>query len=216
MKILIVEDQNELREGLVKLLRHSEYVTDTASNGEEGLYKALNWSYDAIVLDWMMPIMSGPEMLKKLRVQKNTPVIMLTAKGDVKDQVTGLNVGADDYLSKPFDVKELLARIRTVIRRSQSNQQHIFEVGNVILDADKRELTIDGKDAQITSKEFALAELLISKKGECVTRDDIYERLFDDSTENASNVVDVYICNLRNKLGKDFIRTKRGYGYIVD
>ena len=216
MKVLVVEDQDDLREVVVETLREESFAVDESADGEEGLYKALNWDYDIVVLDVMMPVMNGWEVLDGLRREKQTPVLMLTALDQVRDKVKGLNHGADDYLVKPFDLTELVARVRAVIRRKGGDHRPEVTVGKVTINTTSKILRVGDKKVEVTAREFAMAELLIKHRDEVVTRDFLYDHLFDENDESMSNMLDVYVYKLRQKFGKNFIKTRRGQGYIVE
>lgn len=216
MRILVVEDQDDLREVVGETLREESFAVDESPDGEEGLYKALNWDYDLIVLDVMMPVMDGWEVLEKLRKEKQTPVLMLTALDQVRDKVKGLNHGADDYLAKPFDLAELVARVRAVIRRNGGEHRPEVSVGRVTINTTSKTLRYDDRPVEVTAREYAMAELMIQHRGEVISRDFLYEHLFDENDESMSNMLDVYVYKLRQKFGKDFIKTRRGQGYQVD
>ena len=215
MRVLVVEDQDDLREVVVETLREESFAVDESADGEEGLYKALNWDYDIVVLDVMMPVMDGWEVLEKLRREKQTPVLMLTALDQVRDKVKGLNHGADDYLAKPFDLTELVARVRAVMRRKGGDHRPEVTVGNVTINTTAKTLRLGDKKVEVTAREFAMAELMIKHRDEVVTRDFLYDHLFDENDESMSNMLDVYVYKLRQKFGKNFIKTRRGQGYIV-
>lgn len=216
MRVLVVEDQDDLREVVAETLREESFAVDESADGEEGLYKALNWDYDLVVLDVMMPILDGWEVLEKLRKEKQTPVLMLTALDQVRDKVKGLNHGADDYLAKPFDLAELVARVRAVIRRNGGEHRPEVSVGRVTINTTSKTLKFDDKDVEVTAREYAMAELMIQHRGEVVSRDFLYDHLFDENDESMSNMLDVYVYKLRQKFGKNFIKTRRGQGYLVD
>jgi len=164
MRLLVVEDQDDLREVVAEMLREESFAVDESADGEEGLYKALNWDYDLIILDVMMPILNGWEVLDKLRQKKQTPVLMLTALDQVQDKVKGLNHGADDYLAKPFDLIELVARVRAVIRRNGGEHRPQITVGNVTINSTAKTLSIKNKEIEITAREYAMAELMIQHR----------------------------------------------------
>lgn len=216
MRILVVEDEPDLLRGLVQVLREDGYAVDEADDGREGLYKAQVYDYDAIVLDWMLPQLSGLELLQQLRKKKTTPVLLLTARDAVDDRVKGLDSGADDYLVKPFELAELKARLRSLIRRSAGQPSPLISAGEITVDTAAHKVTRASQPVELTAREYRLVELLTTNLGRVVTRSLIYERLFDENHDSLSNIVDVYISRLRSKLGKDFITTRRGEGYIVD
>ena len=215
MRLLIVEDEPDLLRALSRALREDGYAVDTAEDGEAGCYKALEYDYDAIVLDWMLPVMSGVEVLHALRVKKQTPVIMLTARGAVVDCITGINAGADDYLAKPFDINELRARLRALIRRSVGQARDQIVIGPVAVNTRGKSVTLAGKAVALTAREFALVEYLAQQRGKVVSRTELYEHLFDENEDSLSNLLDVRVSLVRKKLGADFIQTRRGQGYCI-
>jgi DNA-binding response OmpR family regulator len=215
MRLLIVEDEAALRHSLVKLFREEGYAVDAAANGVEGLQKAKDFEYDAIVLDFMMPGMDGREVLRRLRHVKRTPVMMLTARNSVEDRVVGLDLGADDYLAKPFVQQELLARLRALVRRNHSTGSVTIALGDVVVDTVARRVTKAGKAETLTGREYALLEYLAHRRGAVVTRAELYEHLFDENEDTLSNLLEVHVCNLRRKLGNGLIHTRRGMGYEI-
>jgi len=216
MRVLAVEDEPDLLGSLIKALREDGYAVDGAPDGEEGLYKAETYDYDAIVLDIMLPGIDGWELLRRLRKTKKTPVLMLTARDAVRDRVRGLDTGADDYLVKPFELAELLARLRALIRRSASQAQARLEIGDVVIDTAARTVTRNGEAVMLTAREYALVEFVALHRGKVVTRTTLYEHLFDETDDTLSNLLDVHVSNIRKKLGHDFITTRRGHGYSVE
>ena len=215
MRLLIVEDEAALRNSLVKLFREEGYAVDAAADGVEGLQKANDFEYDAIVLDFMMPKMDGREVLRRLRHAKRTPVLMLTARNSVEDRVVGLDLGADDYLAKPFVQQELLARLRALVRRNHSSGSVTIALGDVVVDTVARRVTKAGKAETLTGREYALLEYLAHRRGAVVTRAELYEHLFDENEDTLSNLLEVHVCNLRRKLGNGLIHTRRGMGYEI-
>jgi len=216
MRLLIVEDEVDLLTSLAKAMREEGYAVDTAPDGEEGLYKAENSDYDAIVLDVMLPKVDGWGVLQKLRKTRKTPVLMLTARDQTRDRVRGLDTGADDYLVKPFDLSELIARLRAIIRRSAGQTRNVIELGSIEIDTAARTVTADGKQVVLTPREYALVEFLALHRGEVVTRTTLYEHLFDEDDSTLSNLLDVHVSNVRKKLGAEFITTRRGHGYSIE
>ncbi|HYV26331.1 MAG TPA: response regulator transcription factor [Candidatus Eisenbacteria bacterium] len=216
MRILVVEDEPDLLRGLAQALREEGYAVDTAPDGEEGLYKAQSWEYDALVLDIMLPKLDGWEVLKRLRQTKKTPVLMLTARDQSRDRVRGLDTGADDYVVKPFDLPELFARLRALIRRSAGETQNSIKLGDVIIDTAARKITHRGEPVTLTAREYVLVEYLALHRGKLVTRTALYEHLFDEDDSSLSNLLDVHVSNIRKKLGHDFIVTRRGHGYCIE
>lgn len=215
MRLLIIEDDPVLQRSLAAALREENYAVDTASDGEEGLEKARHGTYDVVVLDVMMPRLDGWEVLNRLRPECRTPVLMLTARDAVTDRVKGLDSGADDYLSKPFDIEELLARLRALIRRAAGQPNGVLEIGELAVDTAAREVSIAGKSVALTAREYALLEYLALHRGEVVTRSTLYEHLFDEEDSTLSNLLDVHVSNLRKKLGHEVITTRRGHGYCI-
>jgi two-component system OmpR family response regulator len=216
MRILVVEDELDLQRGLVRALRDEGYAVDAADNGEDGLFNAENTDYDAIILDVMMPRMDGWEVLKRLRKTKRTPVLMLTARDQSRDRVKGLDTGADDYVVKPFDLPELFARLRAIIRRSANKTTNKIELGSVVVDTAARIVSHGGKAVELTAREYSLVEFLALHRGAVVTRTTLYEHLFDEDDTTLSNLLDVHVSNIRKKLGAEFITTRRGHGYCIE
>lgn len=216
MRILVVEDEVDLLTGLAKALREEGYAVDTSGDGEEGLYKAESWEYDAIILDIMLPKLDGWEILKRLRKSKKTPVLLLTARDASRDRVRGLDTGADDYLVKPFDLAELLARLRALIRRSANQSRSQLEIGDVTIDTAARTVAHKGRPLTLTAREYSLVEFLALHRGEVVPRTTLYEHLFDEDDSSLSNLLDVHVSNIRKKIGPDFITTRRGHGYCIE
>jgi two-component system, OmpR family, response regulator len=216
MRILIVEDEPDLLRGLARALREEGYAVDTADNGADGLFNAESVDYDAIVLDVMLPQMDGWEVLARLRQKKQTPVLMLTARDQSRDRVKGLDTGADDYVVKPFDLPELLARLRALIRRTTRQTTSCVEIGEVVLDTASRRVARAGVPVELTAREYGLVEFLALHRGEVVTRTQLYEHLFDENDSTMSNLLDVHVSNIRKKLGAAFIVTRRGHGYCIE
>ncbi len=215
MRALVIEDEAHLRKTIVATLREEGFAADHCEDGEEGLYKALNWDYDVILLDVMLPKMSGWQVLEAIRAEKETPILMLTARDGIQDRVRGLNQGADDYLPKPFDLLEMVARARAIARRSFGRGNPVLTLNNIEVNTASRTITKDGELIELTAREYAIVELFALKKDEVVTREYLYEHLFDENEDSLSNMLDVYIYKLRQKFGKNFITTLRGQGYVV-
>lgn len=216
MRILVVEDEPRLLHNLTKALREEGYAVDAAANGADGLFKAETYDYDTIVLDVMMPQLDGWQLLEKLRPQKKTPVLMLTARDAAKDRVRGLDGGADDYLVKPFDLDELLARVRALIRRAAGQPHSNLELGDIVIDTRARTVIRANQPVTLTAREYAILEYLALHRGKVVTRSDLYEHLFDESDDTLSNLLDVHIFSIRKKLGAELIATRRGQGYCIE
>ena len=216
MRLLVVEDEVDLLESLAQALREGGYAVDTADNGDDGYFKAKTWDYDAILLDWMLPKLNGIELLRRLRRDKKTPVLLLTAKDAVSDRVAGLDQGADDFLVKPFNLSELLARVRALIRRSTGNASNLIVIGSIEINLASKTVMESGNAVELTAREYAMLELLAVHAGKLVSRTMIYNHIFDEQDDTLSNLVDVHISHLRKKLGRDLIETRRGQGYILN
>jgi two-component system OmpR family response regulator len=216
MRLLVIEDDPLLLHSLSEGLREELYAVDTAADGDEGLAKARETDYDCIVLDGMLPGIDGWELLARLRREKTTPVLMLTARDAVPDRIRGLDAGADDYLTKPFDFEELLARLRALIRRSSGLGTSSLEIGGVEIDTALRQVRSAGEVVSLTPREYGLVEYLALHRGSVVSRTELYEHLFDESDDTLSNLLDVHVSNVRKKLGAGFISTRRGHGYCIE
>ncbi len=215
MRLLVIEDEPDLLAAVCQALREEGYAVDAAADGEEGLFKAESWDYDAIVLDLMLPKLDGWQVLTALRKTRRTPVLILTARDAVPDRVRGLDQGADDYLIKPFSLQELLARLRALTRRAAGQARSQIAIGEFTLDSLARTVHRGDELIPLTAREFALFELFARHPGEVVTRTQIYEHLFDENDDSLSNLIDVHVSNLRRKLGKETIMTRRGQGYLL-
>jgi DNA-binding response OmpR family regulator len=220
MRILIVEDQQRLRNWLQKGLKEAGFVVDATGDGKEGLWYAKSNPYDVILLDLMLPGLDGLSVLRKLReAGRENHVLILTAKDTVPDRVKGLDLGADDYLVKPFAFEELLARIRALVRRAYGKHSPVIEIGNLRIDTAKQRVWRGRQEIELRAMEYKLLEYLARRAGETVSRTDIWEHLYDFASEATSNVVDVYIGSLRRKLdrpgAKSVIQTRRGLGYVL-
>ena len=216
MRVLVVEDEPDLLGSLSKALREDGYAVDGAADGEDGLYKAEEMEYDAILLDVMLPGIDGWELLRRLRKKKKTPVLMLTARDAVRDRVRGLDTGADDYMVKPFELDELLARLRALIRRSVSQAEPRLQIGAISIDTAARSVTRRGQPVTLTAREYSLLEFLALHRGKLVTRTTLYEHLMDENDDTLSNLLDVHVSNIRKKLGHEVIATRRGQGYCIE
>ena len=215
MRILIVEDERDLLQSIGVVLRDEGYAVDTAADGELGLYHALNYDYDAIVLDVMLPKLNGWELLDRLRLKKSTPVLMLTARDQLRDRIRGLDTGADDYVVKPFEFEELTARLRAIIRRNAGESNNILEVGGVRIDTALRLVSQQGQAVELTSREYRVLEFLALHRGKVISRDQLFVHLADATEDTGSNLLDVHVFNIRKKLGADLITTRRGHGYCI-
>ena len=220
MKILVVEDERDLNRIITKHLKKNNYSVDSCFDGQEALDFISYSEYDLIITDIMMPNVDGYEFIDKLRANKNnTPVIMLTAKDTLEDKIVGLDSGADDYIVKPFEFDELLARIRVLMRRNYGLATNIIQIEEVTLDLAKKQVTKSGEIIDLTGKEYEVLEYLMKNKGSILSRDQILNHVWDYEYVGASNIVDVIIKNIRKKLdrgeGNTIIYTKRGLGYFV-
>ena len=217
MRILVVEDEPDLADTLQKALREESFAVDLAIDGEEGLFKITDVPYDAAILDVMLPRMDGWLLLQNARNRGvRTPVLMLTARDLIEDRVRGLNLGADDYLVKPFALAELVARVHAIIRRAYGSAVPRLVLGDVVIDTAAKRVQRNGVAVDLTSREYAVFEILARSRGRLVTRAQLTEHLYDEDVDIASNVVDVHIAALRRKLGPELIRTRRGEGYIIE
>jgi len=219
MRILIVEDERRLAANIATLLREqASFAVDISNDGEDGRHMAMTNPYDLLILDLMLPKIDGLTVLKSLRAAKvRTPVLVLTARDDTGEVVRALDIGCDDYMTKPFEMAELLARCRALIRRSHGQSEALLKVGALAINTASRQVTIGGKNVALHAMEYRLLEYLALRAGEIVSKSDILERLYDFDSENFSNVVEVYISTLRRKLdpgpGYKLIHTVRGQGY---
>lgn len=217
MRALIVEDDAALAGTLRKALQEEHFAIDVAPDGDEALHLALSIAYDAIVLDLMLPGIDGWGVLERLRTSgSRTPVLVLTARDSVADRVRGLNLGADDYLGKPFELAELVARLRAMARRATGDPAPLLTLGPITIDTASQRVRRDNQLVELTAREYTILELLVRRRGTLVSRTAICEHLYAEDDEVFSNVVDVHIAALRRKLGRDLIETRRGHGYIVD
>jgi two-component system, OmpR family, response regulator len=215
MRILVIEDDFLLCSSLVATLRDENFAVDFARDGGEGLIKARDEIYDAIILDVLMPILDGWQVLDRLRPQVKTPILMLTSLDTVPDRIKGLNKGADDYLVKPFDSDELLARLNALIRRTSGLTHPVIEIEKIRIDTALRTITVEGEIAFLTAREYSLVEYLALNRGTVISRARLYERLFDENDDTLSNLLDVHVSNIRKKLGNRLIQTRRGHGYVI-
>jgi two-component system OmpR family response regulator len=217
MRLLVVEDEPDLARALRRALEEEDFAVDVAADGEDALFRATEAPYDAVLLDLMIPIVDGWTVLRRMReAGVRTPVLILTARDAVDDRVRGLNLGADDYLTKPFALTELLARVRALIRRASVDPVPTVAIGDITIDTVARRVSRQGTTVDLTAREYAILELLVRRRGALVTRAMICEHIYDEDTDVLSNVVDVHIAALRRKLGPDVIRTRRGQGYAIE
>ena len=220
MRILIVEDDRQLNNIIAKHLREAGYAVDCCFDGEDGLYYMESVEYDCVILDWMLPKKDGLSVLRTYRGHsRGAPVLMLTARDTVTDRVSGLDAGADDYLIKPFDFDELLARVRAMLRRRGELRQNVLSLADLRMDTAAHTVTRAGRRIALTSREYALLEYLLRNQGIIQTRSQISDHVWNYDFEYDSNVVDVYVRYLRNKIDRGFdpplIHTIRGFGYVM-
>ena len=220
MRLLIIEDEKKVASFIKKGLEEETYVVDVAYDGEEGLLLAQQGEYDLIILDLMLPVMDGLEVLSRLRAEKNdVPIILLTAKDSVEEKVTGLNKGADDYLTKPFAFSELMARIRVLLRRGKAEMKTDLQIDNLTLDLVSHKVKRNGEEIELTGKEYSLLEYFLRNQGKVLTRTMIAEHVWDYNFDTFTNVIDVYVNHLRKKIDKNYpkklLHTLRGVGYIM-
>jgi DNA-binding response OmpR family regulator len=218
VRILLVEDETRVASFIARGLREQSYAVDIAPDGAAALYQAAINHYDFVILDVMLPVQDGFSVCRELRAnQFRSPILMLTARDAVDDRVGGLDAGADDYLVKPFDFKELLARLRALSRRSTPPRPAIQRVADLVIDSASHAVTRAGRPVNLTAKEYALLEFMVLHQDRVVSRDDIGQHVWDDAFDPFSNIIDVYIKRLRAKLAGDppLIHTRRGEGYIL-
>ncbi|HEV8428258.1 MAG TPA: response regulator transcription factor [Pyrinomonadaceae bacterium] len=221
MRILVVEDEPRMANVIAKGLREQSYAVDVAPDGDAGLYQSAINDYDVIVLDVLLPQRDGYEVCRALRKRGNTtPVLMLTARAAIDDRITGFDAGADDYLTKPFSFRELLARIRALLRRDSQLRPDVLEIGDLVVDAVSHRVSRANRYVQLTAKEYALLEYLARRAGELVSRADIAAHVWDDAFDPFSNAIEVYINRLRKKIDGQYanklLHTRRGEGYVLE
>ena len=218
-KILIIEDESSISDFVKLELEYEGYQVSIKEDGREGLKEALENDYDLIILDIMLPSMNGFEICRRLKREKNTPIIMLSAKDSVTDKVNGLQIGADDYIPKPFAIEELLARINAIFRRVDSLDNHIVKFKDLVINRNSRTVSRNDKEINLTTKEYELLMILIDNKAKVVTRDELLEKIWGYEYEPETNVTDVYVRYLRSKLNnenkEEYIQTIRSVGYIM-
>ncbi|HUC95103.1 MAG TPA: response regulator transcription factor [Candidatus Saccharimonadales bacterium] len=217
MKILVVEDEHKIANSIKRGFEQETWATDVAYDGEDGYDMASSEDYDVIVLDLMLPKMDGMEICKKLRAEENhTPILMLTARGELADKVGGLNSGADDYLVKPFAFEELLARVKALARRPRVSNSEELKTSDLTLNTNTFDVKKGGKSIELSRKEFALLEYLMRNAGKVVSKENIIAHVWDYESDILPNTVEVFIGYLRDKIGGDVIKTVRGFGYKIE
>jgi DNA-binding response OmpR family regulator len=218
MKLLIIEDEKQVADNLKEGLEQNRYSVDVAYNGKDGYCLTQEYEYDIIILDLMLPDIDGEDLCRKLRNDKNQSfILMLTAKKQLNNIIKGLDCGADDYLTKPFEFSELLARIRALLRRSSKHKKNILSASDISMDIEKEKVSISGSEVQLTKKEYMILEYLLRNKGQLISRNQILEHAWDRNVDIFTNIVDTHIKNLRKKLGKSgkLIKTVYGSGYRI-
>ena len=216
MRILVIEDDRDLNAQLCQALKDAGYVVDTAFDGEEGHFLGDTEPYDAVILDIGLPQKDGLSVLEQWRRDgRSMPVLLLTARDRWSDKVQGIDVGADDYVSKPFHIEEVLARIRALVRRAAGHASNTLSSGPVMLDLKASRVTVDGTPVKLTSHEYKVLEYLMHHPGKVVSRTELTEHLYDQDFDRDSNTIEVFVGRLRKKLGVDLIETVRGMGYRI-
>ncbi len=220
MRVLVVEDQERINSFICKGLKEQGFVVDTTDNGDDGYALAITEPYDAIVLDIMLPGRDGLSILKNLRKKDNAvPVILLTARAELDERIEGLNLGADDYLTKPFYIEELIARLHTVVRRASGEPSHLLKADDLIMDLVQHSVRRGGEEIHLSMREFSLLEFLMRSPGRVLSRMQICEHVWNYNFDPDTNLVDVYIQRIRKKIDKDFdsklVETVRGVGYRI-
>lgn len=214
MKILLVEDNREISKNIKRYMELDSWTVETAFDGQTGLDMALENDYDIVLLDGMLPVLDGFEVCKKIQENKHTPIIMITARDELSDKIVGLESGADDYLVKPFDLKELETRMFAILRRAKKEVFKDIVYKDIVINLQKRRIQKDGETVHIPLKEFLILEYLVMNEGVAVSRSDIIEHIWGGESLFESDKLDVYISNLRKKLSPDIIQTIKGYGYV--
>ena len=213
--ILVIEDEPDLLANLCASLRDENYEVEGVNCGKSGFNRAVAHCFDLIILDMMLPELSGLDLLKELRKHKNTPVILLTAIDDIENKMECFNLEADDYITKPFHLKELKARIANTLKKYREQRPYSIHLNDITIDTLKRSVSKNGAAIPITHREYTIIEYLALHRGKVVNRDILHDLFFDDAEDTLSNVLDVNISTLRKKLGKGLIQTKRGIGYFI-
>ena len=215
MRLLLIEDDDDLGEAIAEALKSEGYQVQWERHGGEGLFRALEWDWDAVVLDWLLPGEDGMAVLRQLRQAKSTPVLMLTALNTVQHRLEGFDNGADDYLGKPFDLSELLARVRALLRRAYRLDGDVIRCGELELQTSGGRVFRGSREIRLSGAEYRALEHLMLRKGRVVSRHRLEELLDDDLGDVLANTLDVHMHRLRSKIGADVIQTRRGLGYLV-
>jgi two-component system, cell cycle response regulator CtrA len=220
MRVLLIEDDSSAAKSIELMLKSEGYIVDITDQGEDGLEIGKLYDYDIIILDLMLPDMDGYEVLKRLRAGKiNTPILILSGLSELDNKIKGLGIGADDYLTKPFDKRELMARIQAIVRRSQGHSQSTIATGRITVNLDSRTVDVEGKPLHLTGKEYGIIELLSLRKGTTLTKEMFLNHLYGGMDEPEVKIIDVFICKLRKKIeqmtGENYIETVWGRGYVL-
>lgn len=220
MRVLLIEDDSSAAKGIELMLKSEGYIVDITDQGQDGLEIGKLYDYDIIILDLMLPDMDGYEVLKRLRAGKvNTPILILSGLSEMDNKIKGLGIGADDYLTKPFDKRELVARIQAIVRRSQGHAQSTIATGKLVVNLDSRTVDVDSKPLHLTGKEYGIIELLSLRKGTTLTKEMFLNHLYGGMDEPEVKIIDVFICKLRKKIeqmtGENYIETVWGRGYVL-
>lgn len=221
MRVLLIEDDSSTAKSIELMLKSEGYVIDVTDLGEDGIDLSKVYDYDIIVLDLMLPDMDGYDVLKQMRESKiETPILILSGLGEMENKIKGLGYGADDYLTKPFDKRELIARIQAIVRRSQGHAQSTIEVGKITINLDSRTVDVDGDTVHLTGKEYGILELMALRKGTTLTKEAFLNHLYGGMDEPELKIIDVFICKLRKKLedatgGDNYVETVWGRGYVL-
>ncbi|MGB1076841.1 MAG: response regulator transcription factor CtrA, partial [Bdellovibrionales bacterium] len=221
MRVLLIEDDSSTAKSIELMLKSEGYVIDVTDLGEDGLDLSKVYDYDIIVLDLMLPDMDGYDVLKQMRDSKiETPILILSGLGEMENKIKGLGYGADDYLTKPFDKRELIARIQAIVRRSQGHSQSTIQVGKININLDSRTVDVEGETVHLTGKEYGILELMALRKGTTLTKEAFLNHLYGGMDEPELKIIDVFICKLRKKLedatgGDNYVETVWGRGYVL-
>ncbi len=217
MRILLIEDEDDIARRIERALQRSGYIIERASDGEDAWFLGDSENFDAVVLDLGLPQMDGIQILKRWReADRNMPVLILTARGNWMERVEGIDAGADDYLPKPFQMEELKARLRALLRRSTGGGQPVITIGPVRMDTRQMMVSVDGATLDLSPLEYRLLSYLMHHKGRVISQLELTEHVYGEDVERDSNAIEVLIARVRKKLGVDLVKTRRGYGYIVD
>ena len=221
MRVLLVEDNATTAAIMEKVLREENFIVDTTDLGEDGIEIGKLYDYDIIILDLMLPDIDGYEVLRRLRdARVRTPVLIMSARAELEHKIKGLQIGADDFMVKPYDRLELVARIRAIVRRSGGHPQSAIRIGKLVIDVDGRSVSVDGRPVHLTAKEYGILELLSLRKGTVLTKETFLNHLYGEMDEPEAKIIDVFVCKLRKKLaqatgGEHYIETVWGRGYVL-